>query len=295
MFHLDDIKYRIIKVHKPFLLLISFALILSLGYVDYRTGVEYSFSLFYLLPIMSITWFRGEKAGIVCSLSASLIWFIAEKTGDRPYSNTIIPYWNSLVRLSFFIIITLLIQRIRKLYNLLETNSKIDNLTGFHNNRSFYEQLSVEIKKFQRTKRYFSLAYIDIDNFKQVNDSYGHDEGNILLKSFAHIVRSSIREEDIPGRIGGDEFVILFSETDEKQVQKALNNIVQNLHENLPLDKWKISFSIGVITFHTVPDTIDALIKKSDELMYKAKKDGKNRIYSNVYDKEPDLPPGKPQ
>jgi diguanylate cyclase (GGDEF)-like protein len=161
--------------------------------------------------------------------------------------------------------------------------SRIDLLTGFHNLRSFYEQLSIETTRFVRTKRVFSLAYIDLDNFKNVNDTFGHEKGNTLLREFASTVRSSIRKLDIPGRIGGDEFVILFSETDEKQVLTALKNIVKDLNSNLPYEQWGVSYSIGIITFYKVPDTLDEIIKLGDHLMYKAKKDGKNRTYSEVF------------
>ena len=161
--------------------------------------------------------------------------------------------------------------------------SRTDRLTGATSVDFFYEVLQAEIYRFQRYQRPFTLAYIDLDNFKIVNDRFGHSVGDMVLRSVVSQARNVLRKTDIVARLGGDEFAILFPETDQKTAQALIPRIQQGLLAEMKKSNWQVTFSIGAITFLATPGTINDLIKMADDLMYTVKNDGKNAIGYSVY------------
>jgi diguanylate cyclase (GGDEF)-like protein len=159
--------------------------------------------------------------------------------------------------------------------------SRTDYLTGASNSRYFYEVMQVEINRHRRYKHPFTLAYIDVDNLKLVNDKYGHFEGDQTLKNLVSSVKKLTRNTDMIARLGGDEFALFFPETDQKEA----SIITKNLFIDNVLGKSKpVTYSIGVVTFRVPPSSIDELIKITDKLMYTAKSGGKNTIKYFVYE-----------
>ncbi len=161
----------------------------------------------------------------------------------------------------------------------LEVLASCDTLTGLYNRRKFSEILQHELKRFERYQQSFSLINIDIDHFKKINDTYGHDAGDRVISQFAHILDSSIRGSDSAGRWGGEEFILLIIESSEST---ALN-IAEKLREtfnNTRIDPAGIvTASIGV-THVKDGDTEESIIIRSDQALYKAKDNGRNRIES---------------
>jgi diguanylate cyclase (GGDEF)-like protein len=129
-----------------------------------------------------------------------------------------------------------------------------------------------------RYKRPFTIAYLDLDDFKQVNDSLGHDAGDNLLRCVALSIKANIRSSDALARIGGDEFVILLPETNEDQAQSVVQKLGGALHAALQKENWAVSFSIGVVTYIRPPATVDEMLVKADHMMYAAKREGKNKV-----------------
>jgi diguanylate cyclase (GGDEF)-like protein len=131
-----------------------------------------------------------------------------------------------------------------------------------------------------------TLAYIDCDNFKAINDCFGHQTGDNLLCSVANTLQKSIRVTDIVARLGGDEFAILLPETGYEQAEVVIRKIQKILLDVMQKNRWPITFSFGVVTFHSPPNTVDEIIKRSDALMYSAKQSGKNMIKHEVVNAE---------
>lgn len=161
--------------------------------------------------------------------------------------------------------------------------ARVDFLTGVSNRRHFMEQAEQEI---QRTNRYdtpLSLLMLDIDLFKQVNDTYGHKSGDDVLRTMATACRETLREIDIIGRIGGEEFAILLPETDKAEaadVAERLRAVLAN--QKVPLEAGipiHFTVSIGVASRTSKKDNIDTLLNLADEALYQAKKYGRNRVY----------------
>jgi diguanylate cyclase (GGDEF)-like protein len=170
-----------------------------------------------------------------------------------------------------------------------------DHITGLINRTTLYDRLSVEILKLKRSKRYSALLFIDLDNFKNINDSFGHHIGDELLKLFAKKISATIREEDTFARLGGDEFVILLShlsDTDLKTIaiaQHLAEKIHTNLKEPLHIEEKElfISVSIGIDIIYPENATMLTIIKNADAAMYQAKKSGKNKtiVFKRVIEK----------
>ena len=259
---------------------IGFGLILMLllGVTDYLTGYEISFALFYMIPVTYIAWYAGTIAGSIASLLCAAVWQGANFLAGETHSYAAIFYWNASMRFGFFLAFTHLIVRLRNSIEQEKQLSHTDYLTGTLNSRAFYEILEREILRTRRYLKPFTIAYLDLDNFKYVNDHFGHSIGDILLKTVSHIMTKSLRSTDEVARLGGDEFAILLPETDTDSARTILPKLRQLLLDVMKERSWHVTFSIGAITFHKPPEKADQVIKMADDLMYKVKESGKNQI-----------------
>jgi diguanylate cyclase (GGDEF)-like protein len=158
-----------------------------------------------------------------------------------------------------------------------------DFLTKLANRTAFYETVGTEMSRCRRSGRAISIAYIDLDNFKQLNDQRGHRAGDNALKAIAEIMRSTLRSTDVPARIGGDEFAVMLTEADADVAARTVGMLRSRLLERMERRGWPITFSIGLATFTTIPDSVDEMIKRADGLMYIVKKDGKGDIKREVF------------
>jgi diguanylate cyclase (GGDEF)-like protein len=273
------------KQSKPsyVLVLAGFVLTGLIGVVDFLMGYEMAFSVFYVLPVALVTWLTSRRLGLMTSLAGAFVWLGADVATGHPYSYPLIPIWNTLIRLAFFVIITLLLSALKRTTEREREFARIDNLTGAVNPRFFYDLAQMEIDRFQRYEHPFTLAYIDLDNFKTVNDQFGHPKGDQVLRIVASSARKYLRKTDVIARLGGDEFALLLPETNEESARVALSKIQDGLLEEMRLGNWPITFSIGVLTCSAAPHTTEELVRMADELMYSVKHDSKNSIKYSTY------------
>lgn len=170
------------KKFRHVILFLGFVITGIIGFIDFLTGYEFAFSVFYVIPIAIVTWQTGCQPGLVTSFFGALLWLGVDIASAHPYSHQLIPVWNSFIRLSFFVIITVLLSRLKKSLDREKEFASVDNLTGAFNPRFFYELVQMEFNHFARYKAPFSLVYIDLDNFKSVNDQFGHSAGDQALQ-----------------------------------------------------------------------------------------------------------------
>ncbi len=272
------------KQSKSYIVVTGFALIGVIGVADFLTGYELAFSVFYVIPISLVTSFTNRRLGLVTSLASAFVWLVADIATGHPYSYSLIQIWNTLIRLAFFVLITLLLSALRGATERERELARVDYLTGVANSRLFYELAQMEIDRCQRYGHPFTLAYVDLDNFKGVNDQFGHSIGDHVLRSVVSSARKHLRKTDVVARLGGDEFALLLPETDQESARGVLSRIQGNLLEEMRQSNWPITFSIGVLTCSSAPYTTDELVRMADDLMYSVKRDGKNAIKYSTYE-----------
>ncbi|MBK8534197.1 MAG: GGDEF domain-containing protein [Candidatus Competibacteraceae bacterium] len=256
--------------------IIAFLSVVGIGVVDYITGSQITFALFYLFPVAIAAWFSNKNTAIAISLFSAVTWLAVDYFLNRIHPNLLIYSWNYLSRFILLIIIVLLLRTLKIL--LLEKHdlSREDPITKSLNLRAFREIAEVEVSRAIRYGYALSLAYIDVDNFKAINDTRGHDAGNKLLCAVVDAIRENLRDSDIVARVGGDEFVLLLPVTDQISAQIVIAKIQNHLMSIMDKNDWPVTFSFGVLTCIENIPAIDRIIAMADHLMYSVKKGSKN-------------------
>jgi diguanylate cyclase (GGDEF)-like protein len=261
----------------------GFMLIAIIGLIDYLTGHELAFSELYIIPIALISWCMERKFRHWAAILSAVVWLTADLSTGFPYSQPFIPIWNTLIRMALFFMITWLFSTLKISMAREKELARIDYLTGAANSRCFKELLQAEIDRYQRYEHPFALAYIDLDNFKSVNDRFGHSAGDEVLRAVVNSAKKHLRKTDVIARLGGDEFALLLPETSPEFARSAIAKIQGYLLDEMRRSNWPVTFSIGVLTCGKTPSTPDELVKIADELMYVVKRNEKNAINYAAY------------
>jgi diguanylate cyclase (GGDEF)-like protein len=156
-----------------------------------------------------------------------------------------------------------------------------DSLTGLYNRRHFFELAEHELQRARRYRRSLSAIMLDIDHFKQVNDTYGHAVGDHVLKEVADSCRQAMRKEDVLGRYGGEEFVIMMPESNlvaTCQVAERLRQSIAQKTIDTEVGPVMVTVSLGVITLDDECSTLETLLAGADQALYWAKRSGRNRV-----------------
>lgn len=263
---------------------IAAAVVLILGIVDYLTGFEFSFSLFYLIPVTMVAWAMNRNAGLAYSVLGASVWLISNQISGQQYSHPAIAVWNTLIRFGFYSVVTILLTELRHALEEERILANTDPLTGVLNRRSFNEIAEKKMITAEVNRRPYTMVYIDLDDFKTVNDTLGHAVGDLVLKTIVDAVQSQIRATDFLGRLGGDEFAILLTDTDRDQAKPIVQRLQSYLLKKMEFNQWEITFSIGALTVLSLPESVDKLVSMTDALMYEVKGKGKNSIQYSTYE-----------
>lgn len=264
--------------------LIALFAVIFFSIIDYSIVIDFSLSILYLLPISFTSWYGKKRFSIVLVSLSTAAWFIAESKAKKDLPLVLL-MWNTTVRLIVFFTISYLLSSLKIAYEKEKNLARIDGLTQIVNHRFFLELLQLECKRSIRYNHCLTLAYFDLDNFKQINDRFGHHTGDKLLILVAQTIKKQIRQTDTIARLGGDEFALLLPETDYKAGNTALVRLQQKLTTAIKVDYPLVSLSVGAITFLSFPDSITQMLEQVDSLMYKVKKSGKNGIEHQLFDR----------
>ncbi len=268
---------------KSWLLGVAIVFVILIGYVKHLAGMEIAVSFLYLLPVALASWFVGRKEGGFIALASSASWYAGDWSVGHHYSHPAIFYWNLAVMFSFFPIMSFALSGFKKALEKEKKLARVDSLTGMTNSRYFFDLVEREIERSRRYWHPMTLIYLDCDNFKKLNDKFGHQIGNRFLHLLATTLKSNTRDIDIVARLGGDEFAILMPETGDQIVPQAIQRLHNRLVSALRKMGWPVSLSMGAAVYLDPPVSAEDLIKSADRLMLQAKGEGKNRVQYKVF------------
>jgi diguanylate cyclase (GGDEF)-like protein len=258
-----------------------------LGIIDTLTGNEITFSLFYMAPIVVVTWTVHQEAGLLMSVLSALTLLGAEIAAGQTYSSPTIYLWNTLIRAVFYVIVTYLVAELHKARREEQLAARTDFVSGAANARYFHELLQMEMNRIHRYPHPITVVYIDIDNFKLVNDLFGHKIGDEVLRSIATELKAQLRRTDIVARVGGDEFALLLPSTHQPEAKVVISKVQTNLRETMQQKNWPVTFSMGAVTCVSPPHSPEQLLNMADELMYQVKNSTKNDVRFFTWGRKP--------
>ncbi len=249
-----------------------------IGLLDYTFGnPEISFSVFYMLPVGIATWYINRSAGYLVAGWALILRGWIDWSRINLYSTPLVPLDNTLIRACLLIGGVWALGRVKALMLREQQYSRIDFLTELPNSRALFEQAQRELSRRQRTQQPLTLAFMDCDDFKHINDQYGHQTGDKVLRLVAQTLQKHLRMGDFAARLGGDEFVILLPATHCPEAKIVLRRLQAKLQAVMAEQGFDVTFSIGAVSLSQIDKTIDWLIQKADQLMYEGKSAGKNK------------------
>lgn len=240
-------------------------------------------SFAYVFIILIVTWNAGLRAGIAFTVVASLLQVFVLRGVDP--AGTLRAQWVVALfnRWFMFLLVLALVHPLRRLYDSQQAIARIDWLTGGANRKHFEEVLRAEISRSTRAGDPLTAVYIDCDDFKLINDSFGHIQGDAMLRAVVETARQNARPSDTVARLGGDEFALLLPNTDADNAGMIVGRMNTRLLEAMAKNHWPMTFSIGVATFRKRDLTPEEVIGSADSLMYRAKQSGKGRIVCETY------------
>ena len=275
---MNGVNERPVFFYKLIELILAVSIVLGIGWIRYLTGPEFAFSFFYLFPIIVISWRTGLFGGILISVLSAISWLMGDLYMVDRFSQPHIPFINESFRLAVFLFVVFLIVRYKRIMETLKSQAMLDPLTGIANRRAFFQLAKTEIDRSRRYDNPFSVLVLDIDDFKQINDRFGHHTGDRLLITVVETIKQHVRAIDIVSRFGGDEFVILLIKTNRDTAFGIAQKLRQQLLYTMKKHNWQVTFSMGLVTFLFTPESVDETIKVADELMYQVKHNGKDDI-----------------
>jgi diguanylate cyclase (GGDEF)-like protein len=244
--------------------------VLAIGWADRETGDRLSFSLFYLAPVALAGWVAGARVGLLVSCFATGTSLVGDIGGTWP--DDPVPIWDAGVRLGTLLVTSTTFARLRIGFETQQRLANSDALTGVLNPRAFDTIAEHELATSLRYGRPLTLAYLDLDRFKRVNDTLGHSIGDRLLQTVATELVASARPSDVVARMGGDEFAVLMPETTLDEAAVAFDRIREQVLERMRFYGWPISLSVGLSACSGSGSTVDALIADADRAMYEEKR-----------------------
>jgi diguanylate cyclase (GGDEF)-like protein len=256
----------------------AFVLCLFFGVIDFYTSYELSFFVLYLVPTSWVTWFLGRSAGYVIAIASVFVWCVADNLSGRIYADDAVLILDIFMRIGFFVVNVYVLSKLRSALIREKEVARLDHLTGVPNSKAFFEMTQVEIHRCRRSNKPLSVAFLDCDNFKEVNDRFGHSKGDEFLQEVANTLKKGLRATDILARVGGDEFAVVLPEANAQDANTIFFRLRAALSEAMQAHGFNVTMSVGVASFSNPPEEAKDLIAQADEFMYAVKKHGKNRV-----------------
>lgn len=272
------------RVRKPLRFVAAMAFAVAVGVVDYVTGYEVRVFPLYFLSIAFVAWDLSAGWTMVMAATSAAIWAGSNWLAGKAYVSPFTWPINIASQLMAFAVVGLLVVELRRRLRLEQDLSRYDSLTSLPNSRAFFERGELLLAIARRSARPLTLAYLDLDNFKAVNDEHGHQEGDRALSETADALRSHFRSSDLVARLGGDEFVALLIDTSANGARTSLGRVHDLVDAAMRRNGWPVTISVGAVCYERAPATLEEAIHEADSVMYLAKRSGKNCVRVDVVD-----------
>ncbi|MBF0229084.1 MAG: GGDEF domain-containing protein [Desulfamplus sp.] len=259
-----------------------FILLVIISYLDFLTGYEIELNLLYAIPVLAAAWFTNWRIGLALAFMSPIMLVFVRVSNSYYYSHWAYYILNPLLKFWIFAMLVYWLHTSKKYIVRIKELAHTDGLTGAANRRFFMELMQAEIERSKRYNHPFTIVYFDLDNFKAVNDKFGHSVGDRVLQTTVTYIKNNLRKVDVVARLGGDEFALLLPEIGEEAARIVVSKIQKGLLRAMDKNSWEITFSIGVLTCKNPISTPDEIVKIVDELMYSVKNQGKNAIHYSV-------------
>jgi len=253
------------------------ALVAGVYALNAKTSNELRLGILYVIPVLLATWHDGVGWGIAFATFGALLRFSAG-LDQMPETTALgIRALNEVAYLAVVGVAIAGMSQLRRTQRKLELLATHDPLTNVLNARAFSNELAQELGRHRRYGRPLALIYLDLDDFKKVNDAHGHATGDAVLRLVADAMRSAVRQADVVGRLGGDELGVLMPETDGAVAHAAASRLaagIRTVFRGTP----SVTASVGVVAVSGTEAGTDELLRKADQAMYEAKRTGKDRV-----------------
>jgi diguanylate cyclase (GGDEF)-like protein len=249
--------------------------IIALGFlVDITTGRDLSLSLVYVSGVAFMSWVGSFRIGLLGAAGAAA----AVATDALVHADSAgVAASNAATACILLVLVVAVVDRLRKSLDREANQARFDSLTGLANRRACEERAALELARLQRSGGALSVAYLDFDGLKQINDNRGHAAGDAALIHLARSAQSELRPTDLLSRIGGDEFVLLLPDTDYADATTVVKRIQRRLAEADGGEP--ASITVGLVTWRSAPQNLEQLFVEADALMYHAKRNRENGVH----------------
>lgn len=263
--------------YAPTMFLLGLALVAGIGFVDLETGPGFRIFPLYFIPISLGAWVARRTGAAFFAILSSATWAFSNwswHSSDAHFAA------NVLTQLVAFGSVAALTASMRRNYDLAVETSMVDALTGLANTRGFYDRTQSLVELAARKGEALALVYLDLDDFKQVNDERGHAEGDDVLRELAKAMRACLRKTDIAARLGGDEFALVLVDGTRKATERAVTRLREGFAAATKERGWPVKLSVGALVLDPVAigTRLVELMREADALMYEAKGEGKDTV-----------------
>ncbi len=257
---------------------ITILLLAAVSYADYISGVTASLSLFYLAPVALSAWFVGRAWGSAMAVASAASWYITDWLAGKEFAGFWVFVWNILLMAGVYLTVAIVLDSLRKALLREREMALTDSLTGLANSRGFFIEANREIERSRRSGSPMAFLYLDLDEFKRINDTLGHMEGDNVLRSIADALRDECRAADVIARLGGDEFAVLFQDTTAEEARAITSRLFESLSDKSRNGLLRVTVSGGLVAYSTPPISVDLALIEADSAMYGQKTSGKNGV-----------------
>jgi diguanylate cyclase (GGDEF)-like protein len=252
--------------------------ILVIGAIDYRSGFEYRVFPLYFLPLSLAAWYFGLAGALAAALASTFSWLISNYLAGLRFSHPSVLMVNFVMQAVAFAVVGTLLARLKSAVDRESRLSRTDPLTGLLNTRAFYQDAERLLALARRYGHSVTLAYVDLDDFKAVNDTFGHRGGDEVLRRVADVLRRGVRAGDLSARVGGDEFAVMLVETGSEGAAAMLERLRCEIAAGFSATAQPVTASIGAVSLSKPPLEVEPLVHRADTIMFGVKATGKNQV-----------------